>query len=151
MISLSIINSFADTGDLLIKGEISEKNCSEGYLISKSEMDSLPQSVIVTGTSWTARSKFEGVKLSTILERAGAHGKTLSFHALNDYEVDIPTSDVNNYGVILAARMNNQPLSIRTFGPYFVIYPRDDFRQTLGRPEYLARFIWQVDQITVKK
>jgi hypothetical protein len=113
-------------------------------------MLSLPQSTIVTGTPWTPVSTFEGVRVATILQKAGSRGKILSFHALNDYEVDIPVSDINNFGVILASKMNKKPLTIRNFGPYFIIYPRDKWRETLNRPEYLARFIWQVDSIEVK-
>mgnify|MGYP000994153421 CR=1 FL=1 len=70
-------------------------------------------------------------------------------HALNDYWVDIPISDVEDFNIILANKMDGKPLEIRNFGPYFVIYPLDSNPTKLNSPIYLSRFIWQVDKITV--
>jgi len=143
-------NTFSETGDLIINGNITNKNNGDEYVIKKSQMDRMEKTVITTGTSWTPVSDFEGVKVSSILSLVGANGDTLSMHAINDYEVDIPVSDVSKYQIILATKINGMLITTRDYGPYFVIYPRDEYREELDRPKFLARFIWQVDKITVK-
>ena len=47
--------------------------------------------------------------------------------ALNDYWVDIPVSDIEQFDILLANKMDGNPLKVRDFGPYFVIYPMDKF------------------------
>lgn len=71
-------------------------------------------------------------------------------HALNDYYIDIPLSDVEHYNIILAYKMDGEMLKIRNFGPLFLVYPRDDSGPELNSPLYNSRFIWQVNRIVIK-
>lgn len=143
-------NAHAEIGDLVLSGNITNHNYGKQYLFKKSDITKMKQHKIVTGTSWTPVSTFEGVKISDLLAKVGANGTILSMHAINDYEVDIPVSDINNYQPILATKINGISLTVRDYGPYFVIYPIDTYKDELDRPKYLARFIWQVDKIMVK-
>ncbi|WP_230202198.1 putative pterin-binding protein, partial [Serratia marcescens] len=92
---------------------------------------------------------FEGVKFKDLLKLVGARGKTLRMRALNDYWVDIPVSDIEQFDILLANKMDGNPLKVRDFGPYFVIYPMDKFYDKLNSPTFQARHIWQVSGITV--
>lgn len=76
-------------------------------------------------------------------------GSRLKVHALNDYWVEIPMSDVVNYNILLASKIDGKAFSIRDFGPYFVIYPVDERREELNSPVKFSKFVWQVDSITV--
>ncbi|WP_413715382.1 molybdopterin-dependent oxidoreductase [Serratia ureilytica] len=151
-ISFFPASSIAKIGELLIDGEISQRNYGNTYILTESEFNSLKKSHIKTTTSWTATGRavdFEGVKFKDLLSRVGARGKTLRVHALNDYWVDIPLSDVEQFDILLANKMDGKPLKLRDFGPYFVIYPIDRYYDKLNSPTYQARHIWQVNRITV--
>ncbi|AHY09176.1 hypothetical protein [Serratia plymuthica] len=145
-------SSFAKVGDLYIDGEITNKNHGGGYLLTMDDFNKLKKSHIKTTTSWTEPGKvvdFEGVKFKDLLSLVGAHGKTLRMRALNDYWVDIPLSDVEQFDILLANKRDGTPLKVRDFGPYFVIYPLDKFYDKLNSPIYQARHIWQVNSMTV--
>jgi hypothetical protein len=58
--------------------------------------------------------------------------------------------DAARYGVILAHTMNESRLKVNTFGPLFLIYPRDKYQQELKSPDAEAKFVWQVDRIVVR-
>nr|WP_254170376.1 molybdopterin-dependent oxidoreductase [Serratia marcescens] len=112
-------------------------------------MDALPKTSITTSTAWTPKEKFTGTSFKDILTEVGITGKIVRVHALNDYWVDIPMSDVYKYNIILASKRNDTPLKVRDFGPYFVIYPLDEHYEELNKPIFYSRFVWQVEHITV--
>lgn len=132
-------------GDLTIKEEKSHRSVT----FSKENLDKLPKSSITTSTPWLPKTKFSGIRVKDVLEATGYHGKRLRVHALNDYWVDIPMSDVDNYNILLANKRGEQELRVRDFGPYFVVYPIDDNPSELSKPIYYSRSVWQVDSITV--
>ncbi|GAA0363214.1 molybdopterin-dependent oxidoreductase [Serratia ureilytica] len=144
--------SFSKTGDIYIDGDITHRNYGAGYVLTAAEFNTLEKHHIKTTTSWTELGHvvdFEGVKFKDLLNVVGARGKTLRMRALNDYWVDIPVSDVEEFDMLLANKMDGKPLKVRDFGPYFVIYPMDKFYGKLNTPVYQARHIWQVSGITV--
>ncbi|MBJ2078327.1 molybdopterin-dependent oxidoreductase [Serratia ureilytica] len=117
--------------------------------LTKAMMDALPKTSITTSTAWTPKEKFTGTSFKDILTEVGITGKIVRVHALNDYWVDIPMSDVDKYNIILASKRNDTPLKVRDFGPYFVIYPLDEHYEELNKPIFYSRFVWQVEHITV--
>lgn len=145
---------YCNIGDIAIDGSITNANSDRGYVITEMQFDSFPQDTIITTTPWTPEGKhvvFKGVDLRYVLKRAGAVGTKLKFHALNDYEITVDMEDVDKYNILLATEMDGKRLQVRNFGPYFLIYPLDKYFVELNTPHYLARFIWQVDKITVVK
>ncbi|WP_162302958.1 molybdopterin-dependent oxidoreductase [Buttiauxella sp. 3AFRM03] len=154
---ISILCSFSvvsAVGDLKISGAINSTDATGSVLISKNEMSKFERASIITTTPWTESNKkihFEGVSLMRILKYVGAHGRVLKMHALNDYTVDIPIQDVQRYDILLASSMDGKNLEVKNFGPYFIIYPLDTYKDEINMPKYLSRFIWQVDEITVVK
>lgn len=73
----------------------------------------------------------------------------LHLTALNDYTVVIPASDALDYDVILATHMDGQPMSVRSKGPIWVIYPMSDHAE-LSEAAYNDRLIWQLAKVTRK-
>lgn len=145
---LTISSAYAEEyriGDLTIKDEKSHRS----FTFSKKQIESLPKSTITTSTPWLPKTTYSGVSVNFILKATGFRGERLRFHALNDYWVDIPMSDVDKYNIILANKRDGQDLKVRDFGPYFVVYPLDDHASELSKPIYYSRSVWQVDQITV--
>jgi hypothetical protein len=120
------------------------------YHFSEADVKALPVYTIETSTNWTPRSVWQGPLLQDILNKVGGHGTVLQMYALDDYKVEIPVSDLRKYGVILAYAKDRSRLTVNGFGPFMVIYPRDQYPEELNKASAEKRFIWQVWKIVVK-
>ncbi len=113
-------------------------------------LDTLPQ-VECTVDDRLAEGRqatFRGVLLSTVLSALGVQDATvLRADALNDYSVDLPMSDITELPVLLATRLDGQPMTVAHYGPLRVIYPTTGY--DLDPTVYDPRRIWQLSAITV--
>lgn len=119
------------------------------YDFTENEIFDLPKNSITTSTWWTPKSRFVGVKFVDILQRVDAVGNVLRITAYDNYSVDVNVADVAKYGAILAYEKDGDRLNISTFGPLWLIYPRDQFPKEINRPAMTAKFIWQVWKVVV--
>lgn len=114
------------------------------------DIEALGASTVVTRTPWHEKAvSFEGVSLASLLEKAGAKGKTLSVFALNNYRSEMPVSDIGEHGVILAYKQDGDYMPVSDKGPLFIVYPFDA-DPALNNEVYYARSAWQVRSITVE-
>lgn len=112
-------------------------------------LQALPQHTFSTSTPWDPRPvKFSGPLLRDVLAAVKASGDQLEAVALNDYTVRMPYSDAQTYGVVVAWRLNDQPIPHRTKGPLFLIYPFSSHPELDAR-KYHRRSIWQLKAIRV--
>ena len=105
---------------------------------------------IETETIWTEGLQvFTGVPLETLLEAVGSHGQVLFASAINDYAVEFPVDDWAGSAPVVAYHANGAPMSVRSKGPLWIVYPFDEapFFQT---EVIMARSIWQLDRIEVR-
>src|SRR3546814_19130613 len=84
---------------------------------------------------------FEGVAVAALLDFVRAEGSTVTAIALNDYKVQIPVSDIHDYPVLLALKMNGETLRVRDKGPIWIVYPLDDYTE-LAPADIDKRWIW---------
>jgi hypothetical protein len=118
--------------------------------LDRNELEAMGLVSIKTTTPWNEGVvDFEGVTIKALLEKANATGATATVIALNDYSVDIPTADFDEFGVILAVKRNGEYMPVDDQGPFFVIYPFDSNPTLQGQP-YYGRAVWQVKEITVQ-
>ena len=68
---------------------------------------------------------------------------------MNDYKVDIPRSDAENFDVIVSYSMNGMKLDRADKGPLWIVYPRDG-HQELQDIRYDYRWVWQLSELEVK-
>ncbi|KQN69888.1 molybdopterin-dependent oxidoreductase [Devosia sp. Leaf64] len=116
----------------------------------RNELEAMGLVSVKTKTPWNEGVvDFEGVPIAKILEAAKAEGTTATVVALNDYSVDIPTSDFTDFGTILAVKRNGDYMPVDDQGPFFVIYPFDSDTKLQGQP-YYGRAVWQVKEIDVE-
>lgn len=109
----------------------------------------LAQRTITTATPWYPGPRsFTGPLLRDVLAAAGVSGRTIRATALNDYRVEIPMDDAQQFDVVLAHLLDGKPMSVREKGPLFVIYPFDS-QPRLRNQTYFARCIWQVKALDV--
>ena len=103
---------------------------------------------IETSTIWTDEGKhrFKGVMLRDLVDFLSVKTRSLRLHALNDYAVEIPTSEVTDDAPILAYEMDGVVMSVRDKGPVWVLFPFDDGPQYRTDTTF-SRSVWQLDRI----
>lgn len=126
--------------------EDSEKSVS----LSVDDLLAYPQKTVQTHTLVTdGVQQFEGPLMRDVLADIGITGDTIEATALNDYLARFPISDIYDYDVIMALKMNGKQMSVRDKGPIWIVYPRDDFRE-LQDLRYDRRWVWQLNHIYVR-
>lgn len=122
---------------------------------TESDFFSLPYHKLVTHTLWsTGPQTFEGVLMRDLLVAAGldpvaVQSEEFEALGLNEYRIPIPADDFLKYDVLVARRLNGVSMTRRDKGPYWIIYPRDDFAE-LNDPRYDYRWVWQLRHIIQK-
>jgi hypothetical protein len=116
--------------------------------LSLDDLAALPQTTVVTENEFSdGKVAYRGPLVRDVLARLGLdQAPEVRFTAVNDYFVDIPTSDFEQYDAILAMEADGKPLSRREKGPLWLMYPISDHKELLD-PVYLRRLIWQVVRI----
>lgn len=110
-------------------------------------LDALPQAGFTTRTPWLdGVRRFSGVPGVALLEAVGASGREVVATALNDYRVTIPIEDFRTTGLILATRLDGEPIPVRQKGPLWVIYPFDA-EARLRNEVFYSRSIWQLRRL----
>ena len=116
----------------------------------RDQLEAMPLTVINTTSPWTEGVvRYEGVALSHLLEVSGADGGNAVVTALNDYSVDIPTSDFAEFGPILAIKRDGEYMPVSDKGPFFIVYPFDKNPELRQQP-YHGRAVWQVKAIAIQ-
>ena len=119
------------------------------HVLSLDKLDAMEQVEFSTTTIWTEGIfRFSGVPLTHLLESLKAEGSTLRMSALNDYSVEMPTSELENDAPIVATRINGQTLPVREKGPYWVVYPFDRSPEYRTEAKY-SQSIWQLKTLAV--
>jgi len=135
---------------LTITGKLTEKNSPRGAEFDMAMLEALPQKTFTTSTPWDRLPvRFSGPLLRDVLAAAKAQGTALQAIAVNDYKTTIPVSDTQQFDMVLAHRMNGQPIPPRTKGPLFIVYPYDS-RSELQDAVYRDRSAWQLKEIAVE-
>ncbi len=135
---------------LTVTGKIGERNGAGSADFDLAMLDALPQHSFVTRTPWfEGAHKFSGPLLREVLAAAGAKGSSLRAVALNDYKVEIPIEDARLFPLIMATRLDNQPMRVRDKGPLFIVYPFDDSAD-LRSERYYSRSAWQLRRLEVR-
>lgn len=135
---------------LSVTGPVERANAGGRADFDMAMLEALPQHSFVTATPWfkTPR-KFSGPLLRDVLAAAGVKGTTLSAVAVDDYKVEIPAKDAQRFKLLLATRLDDQPMPLRDKGPLFIVYPYDDSAD-LRSERYYNRSAWQLRTLNVK-
>ena len=135
---------------LTVSGRIGQTNGDGVARFDRGMLESLGMSSLQLATRWTeGQTRFEGILARDLMAHLGAEGTTVHAVAINDYAVDIPMADFENYPVLLALKMNGEYMRVRDRGPIWVIYPADRFEE-LQAPIYQVRQIWQLKSLEVR-
>jgi hypothetical protein len=117
--------------------------------VTEAQLEALPQQAITTSTHWSKKGTYRGPYLADVVSLSGLdQPKKLAIYTWDNFKVEIPYSDLAQYGVILATSFDGKRLKLDDFGPMFVVYPYDQFRE-MRRPAGLNKMAWQVCRIDV--
>jgi hypothetical protein len=134
---------------LTVSGNITQHNAPGLALFDLQMIEALPQHSFTTQTPWYKTPvKFTGPKLADVLAAVGAQGQAIEAVALNNYRITIPVSDALRYPVVMAWKINDQPIPIRAKGPLFIAFPYDS-NAALRTAQYYERSIWQLKQLHI--
>ena len=134
---------------LTVIGEIAQTNAGASAQFDRDMLDALPQVSFETSTQWTdGINRFAGPSLKTVLERVGAKGGVIKAKAANDYVVEIPMDILSDDAPIVASSVNGEPLSLRTKGPLWIVFPYDK-SEMYRRGEVYSYSIWQLVELNI--
>lgn len=134
---------------LTITGKIGDKNKGESAVFDLGMLEKLPQRTFTAQTPWDKQPlKFTGPLLRDVLAAVKAQGQSISALALNDYKTAIPVEDAMQHDMIIAHRINDQPIPVRTKGPLFIVYPFDS-KPELRATRYYERSAWQLKSLAI--
>jgi len=132
---------------LTVSGNIAETNGSGEARFDRAMLEALSQTTIRTLTPWTdGETEFQGVRLADLLDVIGATGERLTARALNDYQQEIPLSDLSTHEIVVAIRMNGEYMSVREKGPLWIVYDLDTADPTTAEA---SRMVWQLSHLDV--
>ena len=134
---------------LTFVGQKAGENEAKVHTMSYAELYAFPEQRVQTSTQVTYGSHiFSGPLIRNVLDQFNFQGDTVRLEALNGYIVDVPLSDFRRFDAIFAHSMSGLRLSVRHFGPVWVIYPRDSVKE-LQDIRYDLRWVWQLRTVVV--
>jgi hypothetical protein len=134
---------------LTVSGKVRVTNADGAADFDRAMLERLGTSSFTTTTPWFGgAATFEGILVTKLMQAVGAHGETVAALALNDYATEIPMSDFEQFGVLLALKRDGSYMSVRDKGPLFIIYPFDT-RPDLKARRYYSRCAWQLRRLVV--
>lgn len=94
---------------------------------------------------------YTGVLVSELLKVAGLNESATSLHliALDDYAVDIPISEINQWPVMLATRRAGQYMGIDASGPTQIVFPFHS-NPEIDKDTYKVQMIWNLRDIEIR-
>lgn len=135
---------------LSVTGSVGAKNTDTAAAFDMAMLEKLPQRTFTTRTPWDKQPiTFTGPLLRDVLAAAQATGTSIKATALNDYQTTIPMEDAQRFDVIVAYKLNGQPIPIKTKGPLFIVYPFDS-KTELQTTRYYERSAWQLKSLKIE-
>lgn len=143
----------APTGDVIltVRGSIGRTTDGATARFDRTLLEAMPQATLVTWTPWTGDQPvtFEGVLARDVMAAVEARGTSALAIALNDYRMEIPLSDFEQYDVLLAMKKDGRPLRVREGGPLWIIYPLDPDEYERN-PDKEAKMVWQLKELIIQ-
>lgn len=134
---------------LTVSGRIAAPAADNTINFELPQLEALGVARLATATPWhDHRAVFEGVSGQVLMTAVGARGSQVTATAKNDYAATIPLDDFMRRGLIIAYRVDGQPLTLRNRGPLWIIYPYDSAAE-LNTAMFHARSVWQLASLEV--
>jgi len=139
------------TGEVLLKisGNIEITNHEDEAWFDLSMLQSLGTTEVKTETPWTdGLAHFKGVLIKDVMDSVGASGHNFEALALNKYNVSFTDIDYEKYPVIIAWELNGEPLTVRTLGPLWIMFPYSEYPEINTSANQMVA-VWQLLRLDV--
>ncbi|SLN37392.1 Oxidoreductase molybdopterin binding domain protein [Roseovarius albus] len=157
--ALSLLSSFSPTVSsgqvsdeeiLIIRMHTEDDSEPKIHSFSMSDLEALPRSSVTTSTIWTeGEQTFTGVSVQSLLEHLNVQTGQLELIAQNEYSIEAPVEDFYQDAALLAYNRNGESMSLREYGPLWLVYDYDS--DAKYRTEfYYLRSIWQLHKIEIQ-
>lgn len=135
---------------LEVHGDIANANADGAALFDMDMLQALPPAWLETTTAVTdGVRRFEGFLMRDLLDLVAATGTTVTASALNDYVIEFAADEFDRFDVLVAYRMDGEPLLPSDKGPLWIVYPRDQHAE-LQDIRYDYRWVWQLKRLDIK-
>lgn len=152
VLAFSVLTITAEEGEAASSNVVLEVTGDLSDAVTTFEIEELREigeTEVVTSTIWTdGVHRFTGVSLKDLLDHLNIDGSEIKATAINDYAITIPVGDAVQNGPIVAYEMDGAPMSRRSKGPLWIIYPFDQSSKYRTEAIY-ARSIWQLNRIHI--
>jgi len=138
----------SDTVVLSVQGDFDgQKN--NALEINLETLTKLKATTFTTIQPWTEEPKqYTGVRINTLLEHIGATSTTFEALASNEYSFTLDNIDFEKYPVMVAYKIDDEFLDVRTLGPLLIVFPFDDYPELLNETNKAAS-VWQLTELRI--
>lgn len=120
--------------------------------LDREQLNAMVQAELRTSTTLQPEvGRWQGVLGRDLLARLGVEEgqvRPMTMRSWDDYRIDMTTEDFYLWDVLIATRLNGEPLEVEDLGPLRVIYPRDQ-HQELQDSRFDHRWVWLLRSIEV--
>lgn len=135
---------------LEVRGALSRINSEDAAQFDMEMLQALPTARLETTTAVTDGMRvFEGFLMRDLLDLVDARGSTVTASALNEYAIDIAIEEFDRFDIVVAYRMDGEPLLPSDKGPLWIVYPRDQHAE-LQDIRYDYRWVWQLRWLDIQ-
>ena len=118
-------------------------------VLTLEDLMALPRNGFETETVWTeGKQRFDGVWLRDLVSSLEINEGLLELSALNEYLVEFNVDELPESKALVAYLHNGAPMSARSKGPLWVVFPYDEGPEFQTELTYMLS-IWQLDRILV--
>lgn len=137
--------SFAAADEL----DLTIERSDETIVLTFDDLSAMDAIKYETSTIWTEGDQtFTGVSLKALLASIGVEDGTISLTALDDYAFDIDVATLEDDAPIVAYLNNGEPMSVRGWGPFWVVFPYDSDGRYQTEIVY-SQSVWQMNRIVI--
>jgi hypothetical protein len=136
---------------LTISGDITAKNAGDTLQFDLATLEKLGLVKYTVHDPWLKTPvTYTGVLMSDLSKFVGAADSASGMHiiALDDYQVDIPFSEIEKWPILLATRMNGEYMPIENSGPTRIIFPYHAYPE-IDSVKYDNLWIWNIESMEI--
>ena len=146
--------SAAPSGEVIltVTGNISAKNNGDALELDMATLEKFGLVRYDVNDPWMGENMtYTGILMSDFLKVVGASetAENVLFTALDDYEINLTTNELEQWPILLATQANGAYMTVSENGPTRIIFPFDDYAD-IDQVLYKDLWIWNIKSIEVQ-
>lgn len=132
-----------------LAAELVVRHQQDVWTLSREDLLAMPRTTMVTATPWTVHEdEYTGVALVDLLAELGASEDVtaLQLTGMDGYAITASLAKMVSANAALMYARNGEAMPVRSFGPYWILFPFSD-RPELLRRDVRGASVWQLRSI----